>query len=86
MNNITPPLCTLCTLMPRIIPLFTLTLVERTWYEESTPGNIVGPFLLNFATPIFNYNFNVHFVYEHEKKDLVIVIEGGPKLQPQTTT
>ena len=34
-NNDTSPLCILCTLMPRIIPLPTLTLV-RMWYEEST--------------------------------------------------
>ena len=30
-------LCILCTLMPQMIPLLTLTLV-RMWYEESTPG------------------------------------------------
>ena len=33
-NNIYP-LCILCMLMSRIIPLLTLTLIH-TWYEEST--------------------------------------------------
>ena len=32
----TSPLCILCTLMPQIITLLTLTLVH-TWYEESNP-------------------------------------------------
>ena len=34
-KNCTSPLCILCTLMPQIIPLLTLTLV-RTLCEEST--------------------------------------------------
>ena len=35
-KNNASPLCILCTLMPQVIPLFTLTLV-CTWYEESNP-------------------------------------------------
>ena len=35
-KNNASPLCILCTLMPQIIPLLTLTLVH-TWYEESNP-------------------------------------------------
>ena len=38
-ENDTPPLCIICTLVPQITPLLTLTLV-RMWYEESTPKAI----------------------------------------------
>ena len=40
-KNNTSPLCTLCMLMPQIIPHLTLMLVHMC-YEESTPRPVVA--------------------------------------------
>lgn len=57
-NSITFPLCILCTLMPQIILLFTLTLVH-TWYYKSTRGSHIRKAL--YLTTCIDLVYLVHY-------------------------
>ena len=53
------PLCIICTLMPQIIPFFTLTLVHK-WYYESTRGSHIRKSL--YLTTCIDLVHLVHYL------------------------